>query len=65
MLKTYTPTQAIRFANQGAAALKQMTQAVEQTRTVPSDQATTQSDFSGVIRFRRDFRRYLRGKNYV
>jgi hypothetical protein len=59
MPKYYTPKTAIRFANQDQAALRSMAQTVETTVQETSDKAEVAQDFSGVIRYRRDFRNYL------
>lgn len=55
--KYYTPQ--IRFATPGQAALRRMVQTVESTVQTPSDHVTKAGDFSGVMRYRRDFRKYL------
>jgi hypothetical protein len=59
MPKYYTPKAAIRFANSGSAALRSMTQTAEKTHQVTSDHIQNQSDYSGVIRYSRDYRNYL------
>lgn len=59
MPKYYTPKTAIQFANSGSAALKSMVQTAEKTHQLTSDHVQTAQEFSGVIRYRRDFRKYL------
>jgi hypothetical protein len=59
MKKIYSPK--VKFANSGSTAGKsfQFIQTVEQTRMEPSDKGTLRKHFAGVIRYARDFRKYL------
>jgi hypothetical protein len=57
LAKFYTPQ--VRFANSGSALTLGAVQTVENTVQFTSDHADQPEHFSGVIRYRRDYRRFL------